>query len=186
MTPLLQFKPVYQERVWGGRALERALGRKLPPTQPIGESWEVVDRPEAQSIVEGGALNYGRDGAMRFDANGGRAKNYEPNSYHGPAQTGIDEGSGYDVSGSIGRHGLIRHRDDDDFVQAGALYRLMPEDAKVRLIANIAGSLSQVSREDVIERAISNFAKADGEFGKRLRDAVDEKREVKRAVELTV
>ena len=57
MRELLRFQPLYQERVWGGRALTRALGRKLPPTQPIGESWEVVDRPEAQSIVEGGALN---------------------------------------------------------------------------------------------------------------------------------
>ena len=27
------------------------LGRSLPAGDPIGESWEVVDRPEAQSIV---------------------------------------------------------------------------------------------------------------------------------------
>ncbi|MEO5961672.1 MAG: type I phosphomannose isomerase catalytic subunit [Opitutaceae bacterium] len=57
MRELLRFQPLYQERVWGGRALETALGRKLPPLQPIGESWEIVDRPEAQSIVEGGSLN---------------------------------------------------------------------------------------------------------------------------------
>ena len=54
MTPFLQFKPLYQERVWGGRALESFLGRKLPGTAPIGESWELVDRPEAQSVVAGG------------------------------------------------------------------------------------------------------------------------------------
>jgi mannose-6-phosphate isomerase len=54
MTPLLQFKPVYQERVWGGRGLESFLGRKLPGTTPIGESWELVDRVEAQSLVAGG------------------------------------------------------------------------------------------------------------------------------------
>lgn len=53
MTPFLQFKPLYQERVWGGRALESFLGRKLPGTSPIGESWEIVDRPEAQSVVVG-------------------------------------------------------------------------------------------------------------------------------------
>lgn len=47
---LLQFKPVYQQRVWGGKALKESLGRKLPPDEPIGESWEIVDRPEAQSI----------------------------------------------------------------------------------------------------------------------------------------
>ncbi len=54
---LLRFQPLYQERVWGGRALEKSLGRELPANVPIGESWEIVDRPEAQSIVEGGALN---------------------------------------------------------------------------------------------------------------------------------
>lgn len=56
MRELLRFHPLYQERVWGGRALETALGRKLPANQPIGESWEIVDRPEAQSIVRGGAF----------------------------------------------------------------------------------------------------------------------------------
>jgi mannose-6-phosphate isomerase len=54
MTPLLRFMPLYQERVWGGRGLETFLGRKLPGTTPIGESWELVDRPEAQSVVIGG------------------------------------------------------------------------------------------------------------------------------------
>jgi mannose-6-phosphate isomerase len=54
MTPLLQFKPIYQERVWGGRGLESFLGRKLPGSTPIGESWELVDRVEAQSLTEGG------------------------------------------------------------------------------------------------------------------------------------
>lgn len=54
MTPLLQFRPIYQERVWGGRGLESFLGRKLSGVAPIGESWELVDRPEAQSVVAGG------------------------------------------------------------------------------------------------------------------------------------
>jgi mannose-6-phosphate isomerase len=51
MTSFLNFKPIYQERVWGGRQLESFLHRKLPGTAPIGESWELVDRPEAQSVV---------------------------------------------------------------------------------------------------------------------------------------
>ncbi|MGB0743018.1 MAG: type I phosphomannose isomerase catalytic subunit [Opitutales bacterium] len=48
------FKPIYQERVWGGRNLEKKLGRELPAGKVIGESWELVDRPEAQSICEDG------------------------------------------------------------------------------------------------------------------------------------
>jgi len=54
MTSLIQFAPIYQERVWGGRGLATCLGRKLPGTTPIGESWEIVDRPEAQSVVTTG------------------------------------------------------------------------------------------------------------------------------------
>jgi len=57
MRDLLRFHPLYQERVWGGRALETALGRSLPASGPIGESWEIVDRAEAQSVVQGGPLN---------------------------------------------------------------------------------------------------------------------------------
>ncbi|RFF29584.1 type I phosphomannose isomerase catalytic subunit [Wenzhouxiangella sediminis] len=49
---IIKFKPVYQKRVWGGRALEEKLGRTLPDHQPYGESWEIVDRPEAQSVDE--------------------------------------------------------------------------------------------------------------------------------------
>lgn len=53
MNPL-QFSPIFQERVWGGRALADWLGCALPGSNPIGESWEIVDRPEAQSVVRGG------------------------------------------------------------------------------------------------------------------------------------
>jgi mannose-6-phosphate isomerase len=56
MREALQFQPIYQERVWGGRRLETFLSRALPPGPPIGESWELVDRPEAQSRVAGGSL----------------------------------------------------------------------------------------------------------------------------------
>ena len=52
-APLL-FEPLFQERAWGGRRLESAFGKELPPGQRIGESWEIVDRPEAQSVVRQG------------------------------------------------------------------------------------------------------------------------------------
>jgi len=51
---VLLFEPVYQTRVWGGRRLETLLGRKLPDDQPYGESWELVDRAEAVSVVAEG------------------------------------------------------------------------------------------------------------------------------------
>lgn len=47
---VLKFQPQYYTRPWGGRRLESTLARMLPDGL-IGESWEIVDRPEAQSIV---------------------------------------------------------------------------------------------------------------------------------------
>lgn len=56
MEPIT-FSPLYMERVWGGRELERVYGRSLPdPTQPFGESWEIVDREGEQSVVDHGPL----------------------------------------------------------------------------------------------------------------------------------
>lgn len=45
------------DRVWGGRELENVYGRKLPTVDlPYGESWEMTDRPDEQSIVNHGPL----------------------------------------------------------------------------------------------------------------------------------
>jgi len=52
----LTFEPIFMERIWGGRRLESTFGKKLPPKTRIGESWEIVDRPEAQSVVACGPL----------------------------------------------------------------------------------------------------------------------------------
>jgi mannose-6-phosphate isomerase len=54
LTQPLVFQPIFMERVWGGRRLESIYGKRLPPAVRIGESWEVVDRPEAQSVVHDG------------------------------------------------------------------------------------------------------------------------------------
>lgn len=57
MEPIT-FRPLYMERVWGGRELERIYGRHLPHlTQPFGESWEIVDRENEQSIVDSGTYS---------------------------------------------------------------------------------------------------------------------------------
>jgi len=44
------------ERIWGGRKLAELFGKNLPANKRIGESWEIVDRPEAQSVVARGPL----------------------------------------------------------------------------------------------------------------------------------
>ncbi len=50
------FEPIYKERVWGGRVLERDYGRQLPDVRtPFGEAWEVVDRPDDRGRVVTGS-----------------------------------------------------------------------------------------------------------------------------------
>jgi mannose-6-phosphate isomerase len=56
LTSPLIFRPIFQKRIWGGRRLVELFGRDLPPNERIGESWEIVDRPEEQSVVASGLL----------------------------------------------------------------------------------------------------------------------------------
>src|SRR6266705_123949 len=56
MKSPLTFAPIFMARIWGGRRLETDFGKKLPANKRIGESWEIVDRPEAQSVVRDGPL----------------------------------------------------------------------------------------------------------------------------------
>jgi catalase len=126
--------------------------------------------------VAEGAPNYGRDGAMCFGDNGGRSKNYEPNSFDGPRQTDEPHYAGLAGEGVSGTYAPVHHAEDDDFVQSGMLYRVMPEDARERLVANIAGNLGRVSRPEIIERSIGHFRDADPEYGARVEAAVKAQR----------
>jgi mannose-6-phosphate isomerase len=50
------FRPIFKQRVWGGRELERLYHKPLPPDVPIGESWEISDRPGDVSVIANGPL----------------------------------------------------------------------------------------------------------------------------------
>jgi len=52
----LTFHPIFKERVWGGRNLERLYRKPLPPSARIGESWEISDRPGDVSVIAAGLL----------------------------------------------------------------------------------------------------------------------------------
>lgn len=52
----LTFQPIFKERVWGGRSLEVLYQKALPPGVPIGESWEITDRPGDVSVIANGSL----------------------------------------------------------------------------------------------------------------------------------
>ncbi len=52
----LTFEPIYKEKIWGGRNLERLYGRSLPADVPIGESWDLADLTGGVSVVSAGKL----------------------------------------------------------------------------------------------------------------------------------
>jgi mannose-6-phosphate isomerase len=50
------FQPRFKDRVWGGRELERLYGKSIPAGTPVGESWEISDRPGDVSVIANGPL----------------------------------------------------------------------------------------------------------------------------------
>jgi catalase len=121
------------------------------------------------------ADNYGRDGAMRVDDNGARSKNYEPNSFDGPVQTNEPHYGGLPVAGVSGTYQWDK-RETNDFEQAGALYRLIDEAAKQRLVGNIADGLAQVNHREIVDRSVSYFRNADPDYGERIARAIAARR----------
>ena len=48
----LKFAPLYRTRVWGGTLMGETLRRELPPLDgPVGEAWDIVDRPDAVGFM---------------------------------------------------------------------------------------------------------------------------------------
>ncbi len=107
-------------------------------------------------------FNYQRDGAMRFDANGGDAPNYEPNSFGGPRECPAFAEPPLKLEGHADRHD---HRlGNDDYSQAGALFRLFDSAHRERLFGNIARHMAPVPREIQL-RQICHFFRADPQYG---------------------
>jgi mannose-6-phosphate isomerase len=50
------FQPIFKDRIWGGRELERLYGKALPAGRPIGEAWEITDRDGDTSTITNGPL----------------------------------------------------------------------------------------------------------------------------------
>jgi catalase len=113
--------------------------------------------------------NQQRDGAMAI-ANGGAAPNYDPVRADVPAAGGFGHGdAGWPVEGNAGRYDT--RATDDHFTQAGNLFRLLTEDGKRNLIANIAGSLSGADAATQ-DRQIGHFLKADPAYGQGVAEAI--------------
>lgn len=99
-------------------------------------------------------FNRERDGVMRADGNYGDTVNYEPNSFSGPADR-------YD-----------HRKGNDDYTQAGDLFRLLKPERKNRLIQNIVGAMKTVPKE-IQERQIAHLYQADPVYGEGVAKGLD-------------
>jgi catalase len=110
--------------------------------------------------------NFQRDGFMRFDSNFGGSPNYYPNSFGGPEPKPEVSEPPFRISGKAARQRYIHP--NDDFIQAGDLYRkVMTDTDREHLIGNIVDHLGGAQKR-IQYRQCAIFYKADPDYGRRV------------------
>lgn len=117
--------------------------------------------------------NYHRDGSMRVDGNGGPGANYYPNSFDN-----IKPDAAYQRTAEILNTNLADWYDrngegeDDHYSQPGKFYReVLNDDERNGLVNNIVESMHGITglfRDDIINRQLCHFFRADFDLGKRI------------------
>lgn len=133
----------------------------------LGTHYEAlpVNRPKSESN------HYHKDGAMRFFDNFTENPDayYEPNSVNGPAEDPAYTEPPLKISGDAARY---NHREgNDDYTQAGNLFRLFNAEEKQRLFNNIADAMEGVP-EEIIQQQLVHFHKADPRYAEGVAKAV--------------
>jgi catalase len=114
--------------------------------------------------------SYQRDGFMRVDINGEGGPNYWPNSFGGPEPDPVSGEPPFEVSGNAAHFAFSYP--NDDFVQAGNLYRkAMTEMDRDHLIGNIVDHLGKAQGRIQLRQA-ALFFKADPDYGRRVAEGL--------------
>jgi catalase len=133
----------------------------------IGPNYDQLPVNRPASAVH----SYNKDGPMQYEHSGNQPV-YAPNSYGGPkADHDRYADPGWFAAGAeIARTAYEEHKDDDDFIQAGTLYRqVMTPTDRDHLAGNIVWHLSQGVERFIQERAVHDYwAKVDPDLGARV------------------
>ncbi len=116
--------------------------------------------------------HYHKDGSMNFAGpkTGNPEAYYEPNSFSGAQQNPAVAEPPLKISGDADRY---NHREgNDDYTQAGNLFRLFDEGQKQRLCMNIAEAMQGVP-SFIIEKQLAHFDQADPDYGNGVRAALE-------------
>nr|CCA20714.1 unnamed protein product [Albugo laibachii Nc14] len=121
--------------------------------------------PVNQPVVD--INNYQIDGQLRVDGNHYNQVAHYPNSLNGPQESQTERVQAY--SGDFGLVDKYETAEDDNYSQARVFYqKVLDDDAKTRMISNIAGALSNASME-VQSRMLGHMDKVHEDLGSRLR-----------------
>jgi catalase len=117
--------------------------------------------------------SYSKDGVMRTVNVTDPV--YAPNSYGGPAAdpSRTDDAGTWASDGDMVRSAYTPRPEDDDYGQARTQIReVLDDDARERLVSNVAGHLSDGVSQKVLERAFEYWKNIDPEIGARIEQAV--------------
>jgi catalase len=130
-----------------------------------GDSARYRDGPNYQQLPINRPINevhnYNKDGPMRYHYSGNQPV-YAPNSYGGPRADSprYRDPSWFVEAAEIMRTAYVAHKDDNDFIQPGTLYRqvMSPTDQE-HLVGNIVWHLSQGVERSIQQRAVNDYLK---------------------------
>jgi catalase len=100
---------------------------------------------------------------------------YAPNSYGGPAAdpSRTDDAGLWAADGEMVRSAYTKRAEDDDFGQPRTMIReVFDDEARERLVSNVAGHLSDGVSQKVLARAFEYWKNIDPEIGDRIEQAV--------------
>jgi catalase len=136
--------------------------------------------PDAQRYRLGGnfqqiPVNRPKNKVAHYQNDGHRSEpgfdydNYEPNGFGGPVQDAKVAEPPLRISGDADRYNS--HKDNDDYSQAGALYRMLSSEERERMTSIIAGTMKSVPK-DIVKKNVEHFLKCDPEYGKKISEKV--------------
>jgi catalase len=131
----------------------------------IGPNYEQLPINAAKSPVD----SYLKDGPMTY-RHAGSQPVYNPNSYGGPkADPSKELPTWWVEAAEIGHYAYVKHAEDDDFRQPGALVRdVMDDTERDHLASNIVGHASAGVSEDIQRRVIAYWTNVDANLGARV------------------
>ena len=156
VVPGISFSP---DKVLQARILSYSDAQRYP----LGANYQQLPVNQPKCPV----MHYQRDGAMAFGNNGGNGPNYEPNSNGETPKQNCAYAEPPMPLGNVSADRYDHRVGNDDYTQAGNLYRLMKPEQQERLVQNIVSNLSQ-ARQDIQMRQLCQFFRADVNYGRQV------------------